>query len=400
MPQTDFDTIVMGGGIIGLATAYYSAAAGKRTLLIEKNRFYHEHGSSGGNSRFFRIMYSEEPLAMLSENSYALWKQLETKTGSTLIDERPLLFFGDKQSGHTVEGDFNNADKVMLKLGVPFESLDFKSIQERYPVFKTLPENYSGLIQNNSGVIQVKNSMKAFYGLAKDAGAELRDETPAEIADISADGEIITIKTPTESFTTRSLAISAGGWSNKVIAPLDIQFALKIWQMTIGYYKVNDPSLDYPFWYEFGKQEKNAPGQNLFYGFPVGTDVDSCIKASCDFTFNYYDDISDCKPEPNPNSLKLISQHLQKRFHGVSPEPIETKTCMYTMSNDYHMILGLLPGYNNISILTGESGRACKYAPIFGRILSQLAHHGQTPYDIDCVSIDRAGILLPTIDHL
>lgn len=390
MKVTDYDTIVIGGGIIGLASAYYSAAAGKRTLLIEKNELFHERGASGGNSRFFRVMYSEPSLAMFSEISYALWKQIETYTGAKLLDERPLLFFGDKSAGDTVEGDFNCADFVMQQLGVPFERFDARAIESRYPVFKPLPADYVGLEQNNSAIIQVQNALRAFHCLAVKSGAHCIDKTPAHISNVTDDGNVVTIETPSQTFTTRSLIVSLGAWTNEFLAPLGIEFDFKIWQMTIGYFPVEMPSREYPFWYEFGPP--TAAGQNLFYGFPVGTDVEGCIKASCDFTFDIKNNIESCKREPDADLLGLISKHLQARFHGVATTPTSAKTCMYTMSPDYHMILGLLPGHKNISILAGESGRAFKYAPIFGRMLSQLAQTGATPYDISCMSITRPGL--------
>ena len=184
MSEVYYDTVILGGGPIGLCAAYYSASAGKKTLLLERNKFHNEIGSSGGNSRFFRIMYSEKNLSLLAESSYALWKQLETKTRIKLIDERPLLFFGSKNPRQTVEGDFTNTDKVMSELGIPFETLNAGEIKNRYQVFKELPENYVGLIQHNSGVIQVQNSLRTFYNLALNAGANLVDNTPAEIKEI------------------------------------------------------------------------------------------------------------------------------------------------------------------------------------------------------------------------
>ncbi|HRK61098.1 MAG TPA: FAD-dependent oxidoreductase [Candidatus Omnitrophota bacterium] len=390
MTDTDFDVIIIGGGVIGLSAAYYSAFSGKRTLLLEKNDFFHDLGSSGGNSRFFRVMYSDPKLARLSETSYSLWKQVEKETGISVLNEQPLLFYGSRNVKDTVEGDFNNSDQVMRKMGIPFKFLNSAEIQRHYSVFKKLPEEFVGLIQENSAVIQARNALRAFHHLAKNAGANLMTNSPASICDVSDSGKIITIKTPTGLYRTSSLILAPGVWTNEIIAPLKVQFDLTIWQMTVGYYGVENPNLNYPFWYEFG--ESAVAGQGLYYGFPVGTDYEGCIKASCDFTFNQYDKVQSCSRMVDPKALEMISTHLVRRFHGINPSPMHSSTCMYTMSKDYRMILGLLPGYKNIAILTGESGRAFKYAPIFGRIFNSLVSDGDPMYDIDCISINRPNI--------
>ncbi len=389
--ENDFDLIIIGGGIIGLSAAYYSAFSGKRTLLLEKNNFFNEVGSSGGNSRFFRIMYSEPELAKLSEVSYCLWRQIEKETGISVLNEQPLLFYGSRNVKDTVEGDFNSSDKVMREMGIPFKFLNSQEIEKYYSVFKKLPEEFVGLIQHNSAVIQARNALHAFYKLAKNAGATLVANSPASICDVSDTGKVITIKTSKGLYRTASLVLAPGVWTNEIIAPLNVQFDLKIWQMTVGYYEVENPNTEYPFWYEFG--ESDVAGQGLYYGFPVGTDREGCIKASCDFTFNHSDKVQNCSRKPDPKLLEMISSHLMKRFKGVNPSPADSSTCMYTMSKDYRMILGLLPGYKNIGILTGESGRAFKYAPIFGRILNSLVSTGDPMYGIDCISIKRPGII-------
>jgi glycine/D-amino acid oxidase-like deaminating enzyme len=62
------------------------------------------------------------------------------------------------------------------------------------------------------------------------------------------------------------------------------------------------------------------------------------------------------------------------------------------MTPDAQMILDRLPGYHNISIFTGGSGRGFKFTPLFGRILVELATSGKTSYEIGPFSITRPGI--------
>jgi sarcosine oxidase len=60
------------------------------------------------------------------------------------------------------------------------------------------------------------------------------------------------------------------------------------------------------------------------------------------------------------------------------------------------MILDNLPGYPNVAIFTGASGRGFKFTPLCGRILVDLATTGKTYYDISPFSINRPGIITGT----
>jgi sarcosine oxidase len=63
------------------------------------------------------------------------------------------------------------------------------------------------------------------------------------------------------------------------------------------------------------------------------------------------------------------------------------------MSHDYQMVLDKLPGYPNVAIFTGDSGRGFKFTPLLGRVLVDLAVDGNTYYNIGPFSIGRPGII-------
>ena len=57
MPSEVFDVVVIGGGPVGLAAAYEVAKAGKSVIVLEKNNFFNQAGSSGDLARMFRTMF-------------------------------------------------------------------------------------------------------------------------------------------------------------------------------------------------------------------------------------------------------------------------------------------------------------------------------------------------------
>ena len=101
---SSFDMIIIGGGTIGLSAAYYAAARGLKTLLLEQfDSLAGPRASSGGASRMFRVMYSPSYMAKLAEISLALWKEIEAASGVEILWTQPLIFYGDSEN--TVEGN-------------------------------------------------------------------------------------------------------------------------------------------------------------------------------------------------------------------------------------------------------------------------------------------------------
>ena len=383
----EIDFAVIGGGTTGLSAAYYAAAAGHSTALFEQYDIGNNYASSDGYSRMFRVMYSEENMAQLAESAFGLWHEIEDSSKQTLLKKNGIWFYGTP--AQTVEGNLQQCQDVMTEMGIPYSRYSQPELLSQYPAFKQLPNDYFGLNQPSGASIVVKDSLGTFARMAQAKGARLYTHCPVQIQRPSqADGPYI-LTTPSGTFAARHLIIAPGAWSNPVLKPFGLQLNLKIWQMTVAYFNVPYGS-QWPMWYEFGPEVGGI--QQLFYGFPPMEYPDK-VKASADFTNDIFDDPSQCTYQPDPKILKLLSDFMTTRFQHVDPNPQLPVTCLYTMSSDAQIVLDTLPGFKNIAVLTGESGRAFKYTPLFGRILVQLATTGKSTYDISEFRITRPGIL-------
>lgn len=383
---TDFDIAIVGGGTIGLSAAYYAAAAGYRTVLFEQYDFFNDKGSSDGYSRMFRIMYSDANMARLAENSLGMWREIADASGEELLSRNGLLFYGLPAA--TVEGDLEQCAQVMTSLGVPYRRYEHEGLLKAYPVFRELPPKYFGLSQASSASIEVQKSLHTFHRMAEGKGARLLSRCPARILPAKPGAASYAIDTPQGTFAAKRLILCPGAWSNHVLSAFDLKLKLKIWQMTVAYFGV-DPKLSWPMWYEFGPTTSGQ--QALFYGFPPLEQPDR-IKVSADFSNDVYDDPTECSYRPDPRILDQLSSFVKQRFNGIDATPMDASTCLYTMSADSQIILDCLPGFSNVAVLTGESGRAFKYTPLFGRILVELATTGKSAYDISEFSINRKGL--------
>lgn len=84
-PETHYDVLIIGGGILGLASAYYATARGLKTLIVDQYGIGNDTNSSKGLERMFRLMQDNESEARLAETSLALWTELQRASGKTCL---------------------------------------------------------------------------------------------------------------------------------------------------------------------------------------------------------------------------------------------------------------------------------------------------------------------------
>ena len=64
-----YDVIVVGGGVMGCATAYHLAKRGRHVLLLEQFAIGHDRGSSHGPSRIIRLAYHAPAYTALTRHT-------------------------------------------------------------------------------------------------------------------------------------------------------------------------------------------------------------------------------------------------------------------------------------------------------------------------------------------
>jgi glycine/D-amino acid oxidase-like deaminating enzyme len=69
----EYDLIVIGGGAIGLSTAYHAAKRNLKTLVLEQYGYFNDSGSSAGASRQFRLQYAVQYMSELCIASQPFW---------------------------------------------------------------------------------------------------------------------------------------------------------------------------------------------------------------------------------------------------------------------------------------------------------------------------------------
>jgi len=382
MKTENYDVIVIGGGAIGLASAFHLGKRKAKTLVLEQFTFINQLGSSAGVSRQFRIPYPDQYMVQMALDAQPYWDELEKQTTETLLDRVGTLWFGDP-AVHSTEGNIAEAEQALKALNVPYQTLTAQEIEEKYP-FRNLPATYTGLFQPDGASINFKATIETLLNLSnKEETVTLEENSPVLM--INQVGEQFEITTPKGIYIAKKLAIIPGPYINSIINLLNFKIEATYWNMSSAYFKKTDPSIQYPTWFIF--QNPIGENGNQFYGFPsVDWDHPEYIRVAPDFVIEPIAAPGDRSLIPNQQELEYTSTWVDEHMTGLSNVPEYTSTCLIALSKiqNKELLIDFAPSYvpNHRNIVLYATGWAAKFTPFLGKIMSDLVLDGHTNFDI------------------
>src|SRR5579863_3185566 len=84
--------IIVGGGIMGVSTAYWLASQGREVTLLDQYDVPNQWAASGDHLRVFRLTYGKDVFYTdMAVKSLPLWLDLNTQTGEKLLQQNGVL---------------------------------------------------------------------------------------------------------------------------------------------------------------------------------------------------------------------------------------------------------------------------------------------------------------------
>ncbi len=366
--MTKFDVLVIGAGINGLAAAYHlSNRKDLKIGLIEQFSLGHSYGSSHGFSRIFRTTYVNPTYTKLARRAdFHEWPSLEEQLGSKLLHPNSRCLFG---SGAFFERYIEAILESHSDLEV--ELLGVSAARQRFPQFNFF-DSLNVLHDYSSKVIAAEDTMKKLAKVIIERNVAIFNKT--KVFEINSDVNEIRLETTRGPLNSERLIIAAGPWIRHLLPELDTQF--RPIKQTVGYYRLEGASEQYqigrfPNWVYFGEGKNND-----FYGLPEF----GCkgIKVAQELTEGEIDDPDVTNSEPDKERIRILENFVKKHFVKPIINTERVETCFYTNTGTNDFVLDFLPQDHRIVIGSACSGHAFKFAPLTGRILSELALDGKT----------------------
>jgi sarcosine oxidase len=381
--RREWDAIVVGLGGIGSAAAYWLARRfGDRVLGLEQFGFDHDNGASRDHSRIIRLSYHRPGYVRLARHAYDAWAAVEADSGTRIVTVTGGLDVAPRGAAIPLSDYTHSMDAE----GVPYEVLDGPEISRRWPQWR-LGDEHHGLFQARSGLVDPNRANLAHRDLARAHGAMLRDHAAVtRLRD--ARGEI-EVRVGDSTYTAGHVVIATDAWTNELLDSFDRRLPLTITQEQVTYFGCPRPEdfapERFPIWIWM-----DVP---CFYGFPTygeagpkaAEDVGGREVTPATRTFDRDED-----------AFARVAAFLERHLPGAVGPPIDTKTCLYTLTPDRDFVVDRLPDHPRVHVLLGAA-HGFKFASLFGRAVADRIADGTSPLDADLepFRIDRPILLEP-----
>jgi len=318
---------IIGGGVMGLATAWALKRRGIDAVVYEQFEVGNERGSSHGRSRIFRLAYAEDDYVRLAQEALRLWRELEAESGETVLELHGLVEVVRRLEESTAQSLERN--------GVAWERLDREEAMRRFPI--KVPEESFVVTQHEAGIARADTALAAFR-----RELDVREGQRVRPDELDADAVVVT----------------AGSWVNEL---LDEPLPVKTTRETVCYFRPDAGGRPIPSVVSFKPDRHTHDMYSLFdpvYGVKVGAHH---AGAAAD---------PNVPGEPDPDLVERITAWANETYRLAEPQPVAAETCMYTTTADESFVL---ERRGRVVVGSPCSGHGFKFAPAIGERLADLA---------------------------
>jgi len=369
LPKTA-SIIIIGGGVMGVSTAYHLAVRGiKDILLLEKEDFFGQ-GATGRCAGGVRYQFSTEVNIRLSQASLPMLERFKDELGQPIdYNKWGYLFLLTKESEIDV---FKRNVDLQRSLGVATEWLKESEIRKRLPMMN-LEDVIAGTNHYKDGVVDPNSVVMGYVNAAHRLGVRLRSNV--EVTEVNTRGGKITgVNTQLGTVSAPIVVNATGPWAGTITEMAGFSIPLvplrRQWLTTSA---LPDLPSDFPFVIDFSQSlyfHREGPG--LLTGM-------SNPNESPGFDQSIDHDWELVHLEAAIERLPMLEQaRLSSRLAGL-----------YENTPDAHPIYGATP-LSGFYIVTGFSGHGFMHGPISGLLMSEIILDGQaTTVDISMLDLAR-----------
>jgi sarcosine oxidase, subunit beta len=371
--QATAGAVVIGGGIVGVATAYELATAGIRDVLLLERETGLGLGSTGKCAGGFRHQFSSEVNVRLSLASAALirgfseahWLPLDVHADGYLFLCRDEATWASHR----------HAAALQRRLGAAVDLLDAAGCRELIPGLAT-DDVVGATFGPGDGIADPSGLVNGYATIARRAGATIRTGVAVEAIRTSADGSRVAgVATPDGDVDAPLVVLAAGVWSPAIASTAGVDLPVEPHARQLV------QTTDFP-----GRPERRTlvidtstmaffhrEGSGILMGVPPADDEP---------TFDLRTSDRFVAEELVPALLRVLPAVEEASF-------ATTWTGLYEMTPDHHPLIGPVRAVDGLLVATGYSGHGFQHAPVTGVLLAQIATGRATAIDIRALRPER-----------
>ena len=366
---------IIGGGVMGLMTAYYAAPLAEAVTVLEKTRVGDPATASFSLTRSARNDYLDPEYARLAYEARQLWLDLQAGSEERLLVDCGCLNIAKRSVTPDLASSYAlRSYAVLEQLQLRREAFSAAALRRRFPQFAA----DAGRLDVEAGLVDVPAATRFLQEALRARGVRVAEGTAPR--GIARAGGAWNVTTDAGDVASDVLVITAGLGTNDVLGLLPgcpVRFPLRPDRPAQSKYFIPPPGergrftekvlpvfayLDVGI-YGHPLYEGKTPGVKIGFYHPSGVArAPSRIASVEDF-------VAECMP-------------ALRGAEAVDVAEAGADACFYDLVEDDDFILGPVPGVAGVFTGVGWHGTGYKFAPWAGRVLAQLALQQGTVYDI------------------
>ena len=355
------DVVVIGGGVVGTATAYYLAKSGRKNVhLVEKNTIC--SGSTGRCGAGIRAQWGLELNCLMALRCLETFEQLDEELGlPTGLNQGGYLLVAYQE--HEWE-QFKKNVVLQHKLGIDSEIFEDKKRAQEICPGVAVDDALGFTFYQRDGHADPFLTTFAFQEAAKRCGAKFHKFTEVTGIDMK-DGKITGVKTNRGTIETECVVNCAGSWAAEIGNMVGLNIPVRPERHEIIITEPVDPGVCPPMLMSFSG---NYYIQQRPHGSIIAGDSPVHDQPGIDYTSTVTSPASIAK-----TILKLLPRAKNIRV-------VRQWAGRYEMTPDAAPVLGKteIPGF---WLATGFSGHGFMLGPVAGQIMTALLNGEKPPFD-------------------
>ena len=302
------DLAVVGGGIVGLATAVAGQDRGLEVRCFEAAR--PGAGQSAGRTRIFRHRHEEPELVELAVRARGAWEGWERRLGRTLVGDEGVLVAGPDVDDHARR--FGDA-------GVEFRAVDASGQRRALPILASL--SGTALLDPRGGAIRIRESVEALVGWL---GERL---VLAEVLGLRPTGADLEVHTSEGLWRARRAVVCAGSDTARLARPLGVELPLRHGCQLRATFAVREPLAEERLACLLDRRDTAASGV-----YALHRDGRPCYTVGLHSSHVELPDGTAPLPaaESFAEAVGRTSRYVSETLPGLDPEPVELRLCRTT----------------------------------------------------------------------
>ncbi len=363
MANRTADIVVVGGGVIGTSAALHLALMGAgKVLLVERGHL--AGGASGLSGAMVREHYLHPVLVRMAMESRTIFENFAEVIGGDPGYQQTgrLLLFPPHDAPAVHANVAMNRD-----LGVNIETLAPSDATRIVPQLDT-----DGIAvcayEPDAGYADPVATTYAYAQRARDLGVDVLTQTPVTGL-VASGGRITAVETTTGRIDTGAVVVAAGSRTNRIVGPIAEQLPIVAARVQMAHFG-RPPALDSLRTIVIDRATGAYFREDAGRGTLVGAEGPGDLAE--------FDDPDDIPLNADHDVLDSLWRRAALRIPDFA-----AATCRggysahYDMTPDANPILDQSPTVVGLFWAAGFSGHGFKLSPVIGRMVAELALHGE-----------------------